>query len=85
MWVRNLLRPADNQAYVTGWVRQFLSQARFHYSPKPLDDALSEQIFDAYNAVATKMAEEYTDELMEEMTALQEKVDARDAWERWKD
>ena len=43
-----LLSPADNQAYVTGWVRQFLSQARFHYSPKPLDDALSEQIFDAY-------------------------------------
>ena len=43
-----LLKPADNQAYVTGWVRQFFSQARFHYSPKPLDDALSEQIFDAY-------------------------------------
>ena len=43
-----LLRPADNQAYVTGWVRQFLSQARFHYSPKPLDDALSAEIFDAY-------------------------------------
>ncbi len=39
------------------------------------------QIFDAYNAVATKMAEEYTDELMEEMTALQEQVDARDAWD----
>ncbi len=39
------------------------------------------QIFDAYNAVAAKMAEEYTDELMEEMTELQEKVDARDAWD----
>ncbi|WP_017931004.1 energy-dependent translational throttle protein EttA [Robiginitomaculum antarcticum] len=39
------------------------------------------QIFDAYNAVAVKMAEEYTDELMEEMTALQEQVDARDAWD----
>ena len=39
------------------------------------------QIFDAYNAVAVKMAEEYTDELMEEMTALQEKVDAHDAWD----
>ncbi|MCK7593931.1 carboxy terminal-processing peptidase [Pseudomarimonas salicorniae] len=43
-----LLEPGDNQAYVTGWVRQFLSQARFHYSPKPLDDALSAEIFDAY-------------------------------------
>ncbi len=39
------------------------------------------QIFDAYNAAAMKMAEEYTDELMEEMTALQEQVDARDAWD----
>ncbi len=39
------------------------------------------QIFDAYNAVAAKMAEEYTDELMEEMTVLQEKVDAHDAWD----
>ncbi len=39
------------------------------------------QIFDAYNAVAVKMAEEYTDELMEEMTVLQEQVDARDAWD----
>ncbi len=39
------------------------------------------QIFDAYNAVAVKMAEEYTDELMEQMTELQEKVDARDAWD----
>ena len=39
------------------------------------------KIFDDYNAVAMKMAEEYTDELMEEMTVLQEKVDAHDAWD----
>ena len=39
------------------------------------------QIFDAYNAAAVKMSEEYTDELMEEMTVLQEQVDARDAWD----
>jgi ATP-binding cassette ChvD family protein len=37
--------------------------------------------FDAYNAVAEKMGEEYTDELMEEMTALQEKLDAGDLWD----
>ncbi|MDP3118241.1 MAG: energy-dependent translational throttle protein EttA [Phenylobacterium sp.] len=37
--------------------------------------------FDAYNAVAAKMGEEYTDELMEEMTALQEKLDAGDLWD----
>lgn len=39
------------------------------------------QIFDAYNKVALDMAEEYTDELMDKMTALQEQVDARDAWD----
>jgi ATP-binding cassette ChvD family protein len=37
--------------------------------------------FDQYNAVAAKMGEEYTDELMEEMTALQEKLDAGDLWD----
>jgi ATP-binding cassette ChvD family protein len=39
------------------------------------------QIFDAYNKVALDMADEYTDELMDKMTALQEQVDARDAWD----
>ncbi|MBU2136025.1 MAG: energy-dependent translational throttle protein EttA [Alphaproteobacteria bacterium] len=39
------------------------------------------KIFDAYNAVAAKMGEEYTDELMEEMTGLQEKLDAGDLWD----
>ena len=39
------------------------------------------QIFDAYNKVATDMATEYSDELMEQMTALQEQVDGRDAWD----
>ncbi len=39
------------------------------------------KIFDAYNAVAAKMGEEYSDELMEEMTALQEKLDAGDLWD----
>ena len=39
------------------------------------------QIFDDYNAVAMEMAENYTDEIMEKMTELQEQVDARDAWD----
>ena len=39
------------------------------------------KIFDRYNEVATLMGEEYTDELMEEMTALQEKLDAGDLWD----
>jgi ATP-binding cassette ChvD family protein len=39
------------------------------------------KIFDAFNAVAAKLGEDYTDELMEEMTALQEKLDAGDLWD----
>ncbi|MBX3481551.1 MAG: energy-dependent translational throttle protein EttA [Caulobacter sp.] len=39
------------------------------------------QIFDRFNAVAAEMGENYTDELMEEMTSLQEKIDAGDLWD----
>jgi ATP-binding cassette ChvD family protein len=39
------------------------------------------RIFDRYNEVAAKLGEDYTDELMEEMTALQEKIDAGDLWD----
>ncbi|MDO9337972.1 MAG: energy-dependent translational throttle protein EttA [Caulobacteraceae bacterium] len=38
-------------------------------------------VFDRFNAVAAEMGENYTDELMEEMTALQEKIDAGDLWD----
>ena len=38
-------------------------------------------LFDRFNEVSIKMAEDYTDELMEEMTQLQEEVDAADAWD----
>ncbi|MAK60134.1 MAG: energy-dependent translational throttle protein EttA [Ponticaulis sp.] len=38
-------------------------------------------LLDNYNAISAKMAEEYTDELMEEMTELQEQIDAADAWD----
>jgi ATP-binding cassette ChvD family protein len=37
--------------------------------------------FDAYNAVAAKLGEDYSDALMEEMTALQEIIDAKDLWD----
>jgi len=36
---------------------------------------------DRFNAIAVEMAENYTDELMEEMTTLQEKIDAEDLWD----
>ncbi|MFN3521934.1 MAG: energy-dependent translational throttle protein EttA [Phenylobacterium sp.] len=39
------------------------------------------KIFDQYNEVAAKLGEDYSDELMEEMTALQEKLDAGDLWD----
>ncbi|MGF1500793.1 MAG: energy-dependent translational throttle protein EttA [Paracoccaceae bacterium] len=36
---------------------------------------------DRYNEVAMKVAEEYSDELMEEMTALQDQIDAENLWD----
>ncbi|RAK56698.1 energy-dependent translational throttle protein EttA [Phenylobacterium deserti] len=39
------------------------------------------QIVDRYNEIAAELGENYTDELMEEMTALQEKIDAGDLWD----
>ncbi|WP_018997723.1 energy-dependent translational throttle protein EttA [Hirschia maritima] len=39
------------------------------------------EAFDKFNEISNKMAEEYSDELMEEMTALQEQVDQMDAWD----
>jgi ATP-binding cassette ChvD family protein len=38
-------------------------------------------IFDRFNAIANELGENYTDELMEEMTALQEKIDTGDFWD----
>jgi len=39
------------------------------------------QLLDQFNAISERLGEEYTDQLMEEMTALQEQVDAADAWD----
>ena len=36
---------------------------------------------DEFNAVSMELAENYTDELMEKMSALQEEIDAKDAWD----
>jgi ATP-binding cassette ChvD family protein len=46
-----------------------------------IEGSEDKQIYDAYNAIAMELAEDYSDELMEKMTALQEQVDARDAWD----
>ena len=39
------------------------------------------KLLDQFNAISMKLAEDYTDDLMEEMTTLQEQVDAADAWD----
>ena len=39
------------------------------------------KLLDRYNAVAAELGDNYTDELMEEMTNLQEKIDAGDLWD----
>ena len=39
------------------------------------------QLVNRFNEVSMEVGENYTDELMEEMTTLQEKIDAADAWD----
>ena len=39
------------------------------------------KLFDEFNAISAKLGEDYSDELMEQMTKLQEKIDAADAWD----
>lgn len=39
------------------------------------------QLLERFNAVSMQVAEEYTEELMEEMTSLQERIDAAGAWD----
>jgi ATP-binding cassette ChvD family protein len=46
-----------------------------------ISDCEEKKLFDRYNEVAAKLGEDYSDELMEEMTALQEKIDAADLWD----
>ncbi len=46
-----------------------------------ISDCEEKKLFDRFNAVAAKLGEDYSDALMEEMTALQEKIDAGDLWD----
>ena len=43
--------------------------------------AETKALLDAFNDVSMKVAEDYSEELMEEMSSLQEKIDAIDAWD----
>ena len=42
----SMLKPTDAQAQAATWASRFLT--RFHYNPMPLDDAMSQKIFDSY-------------------------------------
>jgi len=44
-------------------------------------DCEDKKVFDKYNELAAQLGEEYSDELMEEMTKLQEIIDAKDLWD----
>lgn len=44
-------------------------------------DCEDKKVFDKYNELAAKLGEDYSDELMEEMTKLQEIIDAKDLWD----
>jgi energy-dependent translational throttle protein EttA len=46
-----------------------------------IEGSAHKKLVDDFNAVSMKLAEDYSDELMEEMTELQEKIDAADAWD----
>ena len=46
-----------------------------------ISDCEEKKLVDRFNEVAAKLGEDYSDELMEEMTGLQEKIDAGDLWD----
>ncbi|WP_394692465.1 energy-dependent translational throttle protein EttA [Hyphobacterium sp.] len=46
-----------------------------------IEGSAHKKLVDDFNAISMKLAEDYSDELMEEMTELQEKIDAADAWD----
>src|ERR1700727_1932594 len=43
--------------------------------------AETKELLDAYNEIAEKMATDYSEELMEQMSKLQEQIDHKDAWD----
>ncbi len=46
-----------------------------------VEGSADKKLVDEFNAVSMQLAEDYSDELMEKMTVLQEKIDAADAWD----
>src|SRR5690606_31356930 len=46
-----------------------------------VEGSADKKLVDAFNAVSMQLAEDYSDELMAKMTALQEESDAKNAWD----
>ena len=46
-----------------------------------IEGSAEKKLVDDFNAISMQLAEDYSDELMEKMNALQEKIDAKDAWD----
>jgi ATP-binding cassette ChvD family protein len=46
-----------------------------------IEGSADKRLVDEFNAVSMQLAEDYSDELMEKMTALQEQIDAKNAWD----
>jgi energy-dependent translational throttle protein EttA len=46
-----------------------------------IEGSAEKKLVDDFNTVSGQLAEDYSDELMEKMTELQEQIDARDAWD----
>ena len=46
-----------------------------------IEGCAEKKLFDEYTAVSMKLAGDYSDAIMEQMTALQEQIDAADAWD----
>jgi ATPase components of ABC transporters with duplicated ATPase domains len=46
-----------------------------------ISDCEEKKVVDRYNAISVQMADDYSDELMEEMTALQDRIDAENLWD----
>ena len=46
-----------------------------------IEGSAQKQLLEEFNAVSMQLAEDYSDELMEKMTALQERIDAENAWD----
>ncbi len=46
-----------------------------------VEGSADKKLVEEFNAISMQLAEDYSDELMEKMTALQEEIDNRDAWD----